>query len=1144
MSSIKKRKPGTARKASALQRRDSVASSRKKELNVSSLINADQIHVIQKHISSNKSVVIIPNNVSAEDQSGPSTSYAISDASMEEDTDNTLQMQSSEADDGSKSRKSKRGRPNKYIELDNGEIVKKASVVSKQPEKASKKPSSMKRLGKEVTSKDTKESVRRTSRASAGKNQKYTEFSHGDNSDSEAEQTSDCEQSLTGDTDDDVAAPVSPAPKKRKKGPARRTNKDEDYKTGENSTPRIRVKKSGLFKNDVNDQSTNKDPSLLNEITCGACNTKMTKNMYVSHRLEVHHGLTWIEGEEDPIDYYNTTILYQNKLGLLVKEAFSKFGKGTHPKKLTLPCQVCGRVIASYMGYVSHFTFCGVSDEEREKRMFQCPICKKSVTPSGRYFHESKHKENDGVGHSNSVESERAIDSTPKRAAAVKARGYLQNLEKDDGPVTTTENDGPSAEFSVIKIESRRGITWKRKSWAKDLMSLGSIKCCYIGCDHVSTDVAEYEKHVVDECPHKSTLYVCSQCNLKFQSEELVLAHYKETHKSIVEVLEEQEEDVIEETEDFEDKLTPTPNKKKARGAQESLEPVNGLSIHHGLILKCFSLQRSCRGVAPFNATVKWTMQFIKANHSTELLFPKLFDQSDFCTLKDPEEYLPLAKTSVLFSSASTMKPKVNKAFVESSEWRSLNCLSGEVENNAPVFFAGGPILSLAWCPTPQTYPESKQYLAVSCHRSMDSKLGFQEILPQNSLIQIWSLGLLKNQTETVTAPTLLMTLGHEWGAVRQLEWCPSGCWDIETNKLGLLAAACADGTVRIIPIISTIPEQPHLKAKASLTLVPHKNSERLNQCISVHWYRGKGHQVLAGGFADGLVCFWNVTSESPLLKIAGNKLLPYLNFYAHQGPVISVKIYPHTKPKFVVTAGIQDKNLLFWNLDERGENAVIQHNTKRGRFTSLDWMLCWPTPIASYEEQTFATQALTPRNFMGNTALLPQNSSGSDLTKSDWLNCVAHCTGAGEVSLFLCNQMLFGIDNVKPVKDRRAMLTRTMVTAFDLRQREGTSFTCDNPSDSFISNYEEASKRGLVFCDSLLDIDKKWPPGSEAAQLTEKMDPCCSANYPLSSISRLAWNSNISSFGWIAIGYQCGLVRLLNIKAKTTEKLLQNYHL
>jgi len=144
--------------------------------------------------------------------------------------------------------------------------------------------------------------------------------------------------------------------------------------------------------------------------------------------------------------------------------------------------------------------------------------------------------------------------------------------------------------------------------------------------------------------------------------------------------------------------------------------------------------------------------------------------------------------------------------------------LTGQCIKGVPTLFAGGPILALAWCPNPASEEPQEQMLAISTHKSMDSKLGFQGILPQHSFLQIWSFGMLSNSTTEPSEPKLFCGLGHEWGIIRQLEWCPSGSSDQGSGKYGILAAACADGTVRIVPIVGKTAENGLLKAKVNNT--------------------------------------------------------------------------------------------------------------------------------------------------------------------------------------------------------------------------------------------------------------------------------------------------------------------------------------
>ncbi|XP_059478009.1 uncharacterized protein LOC132198171 [Neocloeon triangulifer] len=1099
-------------------------------VDITKLMSPAQINAVKKHISSGnaKQIIIIPNDSPLPaNQPGTSTSQVLlsipeANASQGNIAQADILISLPETQTtvvGSSRQKSKRGRPNKYIALDNGDIVRQSLPLKQGEQKTSlnKRKSVEESNTKEEEEEEVVTPKRRSTRTSANKSKKYEDFSDGnDNSEDGGDPLN---TNLTLITAEKIEIPVTPLPK-RKRG--RPKVVDNDFEVPGEHNPKS-SRKSSLAEDENNVPLSKID--LNDVVVCGACCTQMPRKTYLVHRLATHHGLTWVDGEDEPITFYNSDQNYLNYLGSLIREAFVKYGK-TSCKKTVLPCQKCKKACASYMGYLSHFTFCGITIDEHDRRMYQCPICDRKVTPASRYYHDNTHK-----AALDYIEPPEFVDvGVSKRAAAVKARSFMQNLGEEAGSY-----DEPSIEYTVIEVESKKGIAWKRKTWEKDLLTNGVLKCRYLGCDFSVFDVGNFEKHICETCPLKAKIFMCSECDVKYLSEAEVMQHFKISHKAdkLIESYADRDEA---------DELEPEITKVrliKPRIRQVAL-PANdqGFNIYQGSLLSCLAQQRLVKNKVPYRSALDWMLEFCILNYSMVILFPELFEDLESSILRDPDSYLPLAKNSILFTNSNSTKLKATQAFSESANWKSLACLEGVITDNVPTIFAGGPILSLAWCPTPLSLTCKEQLLAISCHRSMDSKLGFQGILPQKSLIQIWSLGQLSNTTQAPGAPSLFCVLGHEWGAVRQLEWCPSGCWDAENGKLGLLAAACADSTIRIIPIINKKSKLPYIKAKASVTLVPHLNQERLNQCISLNWYKGKGHNFVAGGYADGLVCFWNLKTESPLLKISHTEILPYLKFFAHQGPVVSIKMYPHNGPKFVATGGLVDKNFLLWNLEEIGTNP-IPHNPKKGKVTAIEWLLNWPTPVVSFEDQGQGTLAVPPRNFMGQCNLLPQNSSTSDVEKSDWLNCIAHSTGAGEVSLFLCNQMIFGMDSDKNIKERRALLTRTVISDSIVKRSEDGKLKWEDPSDLFIGNYEEASERGVVFSDRLLDAEKKWPAGSESAQSGDTMDPCCSANYPLASINKIAWNANVSSYGWIAVGYQCGLVRVLHIGTSESDKLL-----
>ena len=59
--------------------------------------------------------------------------------------------------------------------------------------------------------------------------------------------------------------------------------------------------------------------------------------------------------------------------------------------------------------------------------------------------------------------------------------------------------------------------------------------------------------------------------------------------------------------------------------------------------------------------------------------------------------------------------------------------------------------------------------------------------LTHKGLLQLWSVGQLSNipaETDPLPRPRLELGVAHEWGCVRALRWCPSGCWETKGEQV------------------------------------------------------------------------------------------------------------------------------------------------------------------------------------------------------------------------------------------------------------------------------------------------------------------------------------------------------------------------
>uniref|UniRef100_A0A8C6SAT2 General transcription factor 3C polypeptide 2 n=1 Tax=Neogobius melanostomus TaxID=47308 RepID=A0A8C6SAT2_9GOBI len=94
------------------------------------------------------------------------------------------------------------------------------------------------------------------------------------------------------------------------------------------------------------------------------------------------------------------------------------------------------------------------------------------------------------------------------------------------------------------------------------------------------------------------------------------------------------------------------------------------------------------------------------------------------------------------------------------------------------LFFCGGPVWSLEWCPAPDAALEASQFVALSCHRDMDETHRANQLYDGAGLVQIWELGALQSDKRPDSQPALVYSVAQDRGFVWGLKWCPSGAWE------------------------------------------------------------------------------------------------------------------------------------------------------------------------------------------------------------------------------------------------------------------------------------------------------------------------------------------------------------------------------
>jgi hypothetical protein len=140
----------------------------------------------------------------------------------------------------------------------------------------------------------------------------------------------------------------------------------------------------------------------------------------------------------------------------------------------------------------------------------------------------------------------------------------------------------------------------------------------------------------------------------------------------------------VEDVEPEEEYMEPEEESKKTKSKKSQpmkLLPITAdgaLNISIPNSLNCLSHFKPAKSNVPYKVTLLYTLKFCNENFSTEVLYPKLFVTPKFEPLANPDQYLPLAEKSILFASASTVKPKINQNFIKETSWQSLKRLEGK----------------------------------------------------------------------------------------------------------------------------------------------------------------------------------------------------------------------------------------------------------------------------------------------------------------------------------------------------------------------------------------------------------------------------------------------------------------------------------
>uniref|UniRef100_A0A672RYC2 General transcription factor 3C polypeptide 2-like n=1 Tax=Sinocyclocheilus grahami TaxID=75366 RepID=A0A672RYC2_SINGR len=548
-----------------------------------------------------------------------------------------------------------------------------------------------------------------------------------------------------------------------------------------------------------------------------------------------------------------------------------------------------------------------------------------------------------------------------------------------------------------------------------------------------------------------------------------------------------------------------------------------------------------------------------------------------FLSNSEAEKYLPQEKESASF----TFTRESIKGQIKLQTVKRFESLPHHSERWDALFFVGGPVRSLEWCPCPDG-AATIQYAAIYCHKGMDDEHKINKLHTGPVLLQLWEIGDLQCKSRPSTAPHLAYALAIDDGCIWNIRWCPAGVWELPSTsrkppqmpRLGVLAAAFSNGSIGVysLPHPEALAAQHQSKGsndlfycvvfvqvKKVLTLemgsnqADHKGQSGL--CFAMDWLHVKPHNLLAAGFYDGLVGLWDLASKSTLLKVrspdGGVSLYPYHCFHAHDENIRTL-CWCRASSNLLVTVG-DDRMAKMWDVRKTYMPLLA---VKRCLSPEVYWPLFW-SGILMAQECCFAAFGQHGVHYFDSGYLgikpyfvCPRKATIWSLSLSDWINTFAVADNGGDCLFSLLPEI-----DVDPntIRRRRYSVYRTDMVQFEPGQRPGDEEQEEEEVENAASNprKEPLSYKGAIrkYYLHFHDLDLGSYAKSENRPMMKhlhqhevkgvaKVD-----QMPLSALYKVRFNPNMDAYNWILSGGQSGLVRVNCARGLSCSVMLKQLH-
>jgi hypothetical protein len=250
----------------------------------------------------------------------------------------------------------------------------------------------------------------------------------------------------------------------------------------------------------------------------------------------------------------------------------------------------------------------------------------------------------------------------------------------------------------------------------------------------------------------------------------------------------------------------------------------------------------------------------------------RLFDEVRECRARQPK---PMAHSRAA-AAAAALAPRL------------LPALSAAPIGDSARSFAlngGGSVRALDWCPR-SAAAAGTCYLALgACPAAQDEMHVVGQRAAGAGCVQIWRFSAARASQAVAHTPSLALLLVHDGGAVWDLRWAPeqqrpataaaaaaaaaaSTAAPAAPQRLGLLAAALGDGSVRIFAVpepAAAVAGATQVSALPPLAVLRMEDSDIWRVRWSLH-----GASTLLTGGVDGSVSLWQLPAAPPATAAEG----------------------------------------------------------------------------------------------------------------------------------------------------------------------------------------------------------------------------------------------------------------------------------